>query len=142
MAAVLIGLREGLEAALIVGILLGALRRLGKADLTRYVWLGVAAALLVSFAVAGGLVAADVQFTGRAEAVFEGITLIIAASFLTGMIFWMKRQGVTFRSALEADVQDAALTASYGGRAWGLAAIAFLAVVREGLEYAPNRFSG
>jgi high-affinity iron transporter len=83
-----------------------------------------------------GLVAADVQFTGRAEAIYEGVTLIVAASFLTGMIFWMKRQGATFRSALEAGVRDATLTTSDDGRAWGLSSIAFLAVVREGLELA------
>lgn len=132
MAAFLLSLREGLEAALIIGILLGALRRFGHGELGRFIWYGLAAAVVVSAAVAGGLVAAGIELEGRAEAAFEGLMLILAAGFLTGMIFWMRRQGATWRAGLTADVRKAAAVA--GG--WGLFVVAFLAVAREGIELA------
>ncbi len=132
MAAFLLSLREGLEAALIIGILLGALRRFGRGELGRFIWCGVAAAVVISAAAAGGLMAAGIGLAGRAEEIFEGVMLILAASFLTGMIFWMQRQGATWRAALAADVREAA--GGTGG--WGLFAVAFLAVVREGIELA------
>lgn len=131
MAAFLLSLREGLEAALIVGILLGALRRLGRGELGRFVWSGVTAAALLSAAVAGGLVATGIEMERRAEQLFEGVMLLLAAAFLTGMIFWMQRQGAAWRKALAVEVQQAAST---GG--WALFAVAFLAVVREGIELA------
>ena len=65
MTAFLLSLREGLEAALLVGILLGSLRRFGRQELGRFVWFGIGAALLVSVTVAGGLVAAGAQFEGQ-----------------------------------------------------------------------------
>ncbi|MCX7670518.1 MAG: FTR1 family protein, partial [Anaerolineae bacterium] len=102
MTAFVISLREGLEAALIVGILLGALRRLGRPRLSRAVWAGVGSAVSISALAAAGLVAAGIELEGRAEALFEGITLLLAAGFLTGMIFWMRRQGAQFREALAA----------------------------------------
>lgn len=132
MAAFLLSLREGLEAALIIGILLGAVRRFGRGELGRFIWYGVAAAVAASAAAAGGLVAAGIELEGRAEAVFEGVMLILAAGFLTGMIFWMRRQGAVWRASLAADVREAAVVT--GG--WGLFAIAFLAVAREGIELA------
>ncbi len=132
MAAFLLSLREGLEAALIIGILLGALRRFGRGELGRFIWYGVAVAAVVSAAAAGGLVAAGIGLEGRAEPIFEGVMLILAASFLTGMIFWMQRQGAAWRATLAAGVQEAA--SRTGG--WGLFAVAFLAVVREGIELA------
>jgi high-affinity iron transporter len=136
MAAFLLSLREGLEAALIVGILLGALRRLERDDLRRFVWSGVASALVVSVAVAAGLVTVGVKLEGRAEQIFEGVALLLAAAFLTGMMFWMQRQGAQIRGALEADVGKAAGRATEIGGGWALWAVAFLAVVREGIELA------
>lgn len=132
MAAFVLSFREGLEAALIIGILLGALRRCGRSELGRFIWYGVAAAVVISAAAAGGLVAAGIELEGRAEQLFEGVMLILAAGFLTGMIFWMQRQGANWRAALAADVREAA--GGTGG--WGLFAVAFLAVVREGIELA------
>jgi high-affinity iron transporter len=132
MAAFFLSLREGLEAVLIIGILLGALRRFGRGELARFIWYGVASAVVVSAATAGGLVAAGIGLEGRSEEIFEGVTLILAAGFLTGMIFWMQRQGASWRAALAADVREAA--GRTGG--WGLFAVAFLAVVREGIELA------
>jgi high-affinity iron transporter len=136
MAAFFLSLREGLEAALIVSILLGTLRRLGRSDLRRFIWLGVALALLVSLGVAAGLVAAGVEFEGQAEEVFEGVMLLLAAAFLTGMIFWMQRQGAQFRVGLETDVRKAVEDRTPKSGGWGLFAVAFLAVVREGIELA------
>ena len=131
MAAFVLSLREGLEAALIVGILLGALRRFGRDELGRFIWSGVAVAAGLSAAVAVGLVTAGIELDGRAEQIFEGVMLILAAAFLTGMIFWMQRQGATWRGSLAADVQASAAT---GG--WAMFAVAFLAVAREGIELA------
>jgi len=75
MAALLLSLREGLEAALIISILFGALRRFGHGELGRFIRYGLAAAVVVSAAVAGGLVAAGIELEGRAEAVFEGVAI-------------------------------------------------------------------
>ena len=138
MTALVISFREGLEAALIVGILLGALKQLGRPELGRYIWAGVISAVVVSVIAAAGLVAAGIKFEGRAEEIFEGVTLIAAAVFLTGMIFWMKRQGKGFRTALEANVRDAAQQTSSAATSsgWALFAVAFFAVVREGVELA------
>jgi high-affinity iron transporter len=136
MTALVISLREGLEAALIVGILLGALKQLGRPELGRYIWTGVVSAVVVSVLAAAGLVVAGIELEGTAEQVFEGVTLIAAAAFLTGMIFWMKRQGKGFRTALEAYVRGAAQQTSSANMSsgWALFAVAFFAVVREGVE--------
>ena len=136
MTAFLLSLREGLEAALIVSILLGTLRRLGRTELRRFVWLGVASAIVVSVAAAAGLVAAGIELEGKAEQLFEGVLLLLAAAFLTGMIFWMRRQGAQLRVELEADVRQAAARAAGGTSGWALFAVAFIAVVREGIELA------
>ena len=138
MTALVIGLREGLEAALIVGILLGALKQLGRPELGRYIWTGVVSAVVVSVLAAAALVAAGIELEGTAEQVFEGVTLIAAAVCLTGMIFWMKQQGKGFRTALEANVRGAAQQTSSANMSsgWALFAVAFFAVVREGVELA------
>jgi len=136
MTAFFLSLREGLEAALIVSILLGTLRRLGRSELCGYVWLGVASAIAVSVAAAAGLLAAGIELEGRAEEIFEGILLLLAAVFLTAMIFWMQRQGRQIRAQIEANVQEAAARATGGAGGWALFAVAFLAVVREGIELA------
>jgi high-affinity iron transporter len=136
MTAFFLSLREGLEAALIVGILLGTLRRLGRSELRGYVWLGVASAIAVSVAAAAGLLAAGIELEGRAEEIFEGILLLLAAVFLTAMIFWMQRQGRQMRAEIEAHVREAATGAARGAGGWALFAVAFLAVVREGIELA------
>lgn len=136
MTAFFLSLREGLEAALIVSILLGTLRRLGRSELRGYVWLGVASAIAVSVAAAAGLLAAGIKLEGRAEEIFEGVLLLLAAAFLTAMIFWMQRQGKQIRAELEANVRKATAHATGGAGGWALFAVAFLAVVREGIELA------
>ncbi len=146
MAAFLLSLREGLEAALIIGILLGALQRLGRRDLARYIWSGVGSAIVVSLALAAALTAAGIEFEGSTEQLFEAVTLLLAAAMLTGMIFWMKSQGARITQRLQAEVAQAARLAPVGtpaeaptGRGvggWSLFLVAFLAVVREGVELA------
>jgi len=108
MPAFLLSLREGLEAALILGIVLGTLRRLGHRDLYRYVWLDAGAVLLASVLVALGLAAVGAEFEGRMEQVFQGITLLLASRVLTWMIFSMQRQGWCEGQRLAADVRLAA----------------------------------
>lgn len=126
----ILALREGLEAALIVGIVLGALRQMGKENLARAVWGGVISAGVVSFIGAAVLYRVGIQLEGKAEEIFEGMTMLLAAGILTWMIFWMKRQAIYLRMNLEKDVQRAAT--SSGMKALFL--LAFVAVVREGLE--------
>jgi high-affinity iron transporter len=128
----LLSLREGLEAALIIGIVLGALTKIRRSDLSPAVWLGTLSAVGVSIVTAVLLTAFGMSLEGEAEQVFEGVTMLIAAGILTWMIFWMSKQARYLKSELEAGVNKAA--ASTGKRAmfW----VAFVAVVREGIELA------
>jgi high-affinity iron transporter len=128
----LLSLREGLEAALIVGIVLGALTKIRRNDLSPAVWLGTLSAVGVSILTAILLTSFGMSLEEQAEQIFEGITMLIAAGILTWMIFWMSKQARFLKSELEAGVNKAA--ASTGKRAmfW----LAFVAVVREGIELA------
>jgi high-affinity iron transporter len=132
LSSFLLALREGLEAALIIGIVLGTLRKMGNTRFLGSVWFGVGSAALASVAVALILNAVGASFSGEAEKIFEGITMLLAAGVLTWMIFWMRAQASTMQVGLQANVKQA--TQSGGGRA--LFMIAFLAVMREGIELA------
>lgn len=129
-SALLIMLREGLEAALVVAIVLAYLKRLGKEEAFGAVWAGTALAGAV--AVVAGIVifAAIGRLEGRAEEITEGAVALLAAGVLTWMIFWMARQARWIKGQLHAKI-DAVLTS---GSTLGLAALAFFAVLREGLE--------
>ena len=128
----LLALREGLEAALIIGIVLGALAKIRRNDLSLAVWLGTVSAVGISILTAVLLTSFGMSLEETAEQIFEGVTMLIAAGILTWMIFWMSKQARFLKSELEADVNKAA--ASTGKRAvfW----LAFIAVVREGVELA------
>jgi high-affinity iron transporter len=132
VAATLISLREGLEAALIVGILLGYLRKINYRAGRGPVWIGVLAAVILSIGVAFVIQSVGLELEGRAEQLFEGTTMFLAVGVLTWMIFWMRYQARLMRTTLEQGVQ-AAIAA---GRNRGLAAVAFVAVFREGIETA------
>ncbi|MCI0520548.1 MAG: FTR1 family protein [Chloroflexi bacterium] len=132
LAGYLLSLREGLEAALIIGILLGALRKMHRPELGKTVWFGSLSAALISVAAAAGLYSLGLQLEGTAEQIFEGVTMLLAAGVLTWMIFWMRRQSRAMHGELELNVRTAVTRA--GQRA--LFAVAFLAVVREGVELA------
>jgi high-affinity iron transporter len=128
----LLSLREGLEAALIIGILLGALTRIRRSDLAPAVWLGVVSALVVSILTALLLTIFGLSLEEEAEAVFEGITMFIAAGILTWMIFWMSKQARFLKGELESGVNKAVATTGKRAVFW----LAFVAVVREGVELA------
>ena len=130
--AFLLALREGLEAALILGIVLSVLRRVGRGEQERMVWLGAGSAALLSLVFGVGFYSLGISFEGRAEEIFEGLAMLLAAGVLTWMIFWMDRQGRAIQTELEQDVRQAA---SGGGR-WAIFSLAFLAVFREGIELA------
>jgi high-affinity iron transporter len=132
LASTLITLREGLEAALIVGIMLSVLRKLGHTDRTRPVWTGVMGALFISVGVGLALNTLGVVFQGRGEEIFEGATMFLAAGVLSWMIFWMQRQSRHVQAHLELGVRRAV----NAGGTWGLFSLAFVAVVREGIETA------
>lgn len=132
LSSFLLALREGVEAALIIGILFGALRKIERPDLAPKVWWGVISAAAVSILAAVGLTLAGANLEGPAEPIFEGITMLAAAGLLTWMILWMHRQSRFLRSKIEQDVRTA-LGRSGGSALFG---VAFLAVVREGIELA------
>ena len=128
----LLSLREGLEAALIIGIVLGALRKINRPDLKPVIWGGALSAAAISLIAALALYAIGASLEGAAEEVFEGVTMFLAAGVLTWMIFWMHRQARSIKSDLELGVRHA--VSQTGGRALFL--LAFLAVLREGIELA------
>lgn len=128
----LLSLREGLEAALIIGIVLGVLRKMERQNLNSTVWLGALCAILVSISAAVGMNWIGAEFEGQGEQLFEGITMLFAAGVLTWMVFWMRKQSKTLKQEIEVGVRGAA--EGSGKRALFL--LAFLAVVREGIELA------
>jgi high-affinity iron transporter len=132
LPAYLLSLREGIEAALIIGIVLSALRKINRVELIPALWLGAFSAIAVSILSAVVLTSLGLAMQGPAEVVFEGGTMLVAAALLTWMIFWMSHQARTLKSDLEASVGKA--VASSGSRA--VFGLAFLAVVREGIELA------
>ena len=131
LATLVIFLREGVEASMIIAILLAYLNRIGRRDHFRDVFLGVGAALIL--ATAGGAAAYETIRTyagSRAQTIFETATYLLAAAVLTYMTFWMRKHARSLSKELRART-DAALD----GRArWGLGLLAFQAVGREGVE--------
>ncbi len=127
-----LALREGIEAALIIGIILGVLRKIELQSLNRTVWAGVVSAAGVSFLAALGLNWVGAGFEGRAEQLFEGTTMFLAAGILTWIIFWMNNQSKSMRQDIEASIKNTAANQSKSA----LFFLVFLAVVREGIELA------
>jgi high-affinity iron transporter len=132
LASFLLSLREGIEAALLIGIVLGALHKLNRSKMAPAVWYGTLSAVGVSIITGVLLTTFGLSLEGAAEQIFEGVAMLLAASVLTWMIFWMNRQGRSIKGELEAGVNRA--TSTGGVRA--LFGLAFLAVVREGIELA------
>ena len=131
LATLVIFLREGVEASMIIAILLAYLDRIGRREHFRDVFVGVGAAVLL--ATAGGVVASETirSYDGsRAQAIFETATYLVAATVLTYMTFWMRNHARSLSKELRARAE-----AALDGRArWGLGLLAFQAVGREGLE--------
>lgn len=125
-----IALREGIEAALIVGIILGYLKKVGAETLAKPVYYGVGLGVLASIGVAGLFLLLRVEFQGKFEQLFEGITMLVAAVILTTMILWMRNNSKTYSEDLREKVE----TALTKRQSYGLASLAFVSIWREGIE--------
>lgn len=130
LAAFLIGLREGLEAALIIGILIAFVRKQGRAETIPKIWSGV------GIAVTGSVIAGAVLTFGRYGLSFEtqeligGLLSLIAVAMITWMVFWMASVG----QSLKGELETSAAAALKAGTGWGMFWLALLSVGREGLE--------
>ncbi len=136
--SLLVTLREGIEIALIITILLGYLRTIGQKRYFRDVWLGVAAATALSLGVGVGLELASRELSGRVLESFEGFTMFFAVAVLTWMVFWMKRQSAGISHELRHQVDEALSR----GSVLALALLAFTSVGREGVETTLFLFAG
>ena len=130
LATFLIGLREGLEAALVVGILVAYLRRLGRRDALPKMWAGVGLAIALALGIGAILTFGAYELTFQAQELIGGGLSLVAVAMVTWMIFWMQRAGRTMKATLEGGI-DRALTV---GGLWALIAIGFVSVAREGIE--------
>jgi high-affinity iron transporter len=131
--ALLIMVREGFEAALIVAIVFAYLRRIGRLDLGRSAWAGVAAAVGLSIVIGVGVHLTLGSLEGPARLRSFAAVSLAAAGVLTWMIFWMRRQARAIKNDLEHRVDHAVLA---GNPRQAVVAVAFLAVIREGVEAA------
>jgi high-affinity iron transporter len=132
LSGLLTGLREGVEAALIVAIICAYLARTGHQGSFPKVFVGAGSAIALSAVFGIGLYLTVGSFQAPYEQLFEAITLLLAASVVTWMLFWMRRQAMSVRGQLQAAV-DRAL---HDGSVAALATLAFIAVIREGVETA------
>ena len=131
LSTFIIALREGLEAALIVGILVAYVVRTDRKHLLKPLWTGVAVALVLSLGLGAILSFTSAELSDRGEELFAGVTSFAAVGLVTWMVFWMKHAARNMRNELHGKV-DQALT----GGPISLALVAFFAVAREGLETA------
>ena len=131
LANFLIGLREGLEAALVVGILIAYLKKINQGDKTRSIWQGVFAAIALSAALGSFFTISSIHLEGDSEPLVAGILSFVAASLITWMVVWLGKKARFLKAELEGSI-DRALATGAGS----LFALAFFAVGREGLETA------
>jgi high-affinity iron transporter len=130
LSALLVALREGVEASLVVGIVLVYLKKTGRAQLARFVWAGVGLAVACSLAVSLALERWRVSQDG-----FEGLVLVVAAVLVVTMIVWMNRIARHLKKDIEQRVESYAQQATFSA-GMGLATFVFLMVLREGAELA------
>lgn len=132
VSALFITLREGLEAALVIGIVLGYLGKVGDRKSTLYAWAGTVAAALLSALLAIAMRVIGAELETPFEQIFEGTTMLLAVLVLTWMIFWMRYQARFMKTDLERKILSVIST----GQNWGVFLLAFFAVIREGVEMA------
>ena len=132
LVAYLIMLREGIEAALIVGIVAAYLKQTGRARFMPAVWTGVVLAATLCLALGIAMNVAEAEFPQKQQELFEGAVALVAVGVLTSMVFWMKKAARSIKTELHDSVDTALSHASGGGM--GLVLMAFFAVGREGLE--------
>jgi high-affinity iron transporter len=129
LANYLIGLREGLEAALVVGILAAYLVKTQHASRLPAMWTGVIAAVALSLALGAALSFSSADMSEEAQEAFAGVMSLVAVGFVTWMVFWMRRTARTMKSELEGKLATALSMGTFA-----LVGLAFVAVAREGLE--------
>jgi high-affinity iron transporter len=132
IATYVIGLREGLEAALIVGIVAAFLRQQNATRALRYVWLGVIIAALLCAAVGVALQLLNQELPQRQQEMLETVVGLCAVAIVTFMVIWMRRHARGLKAELEAHAANALAQ----GSVLALVGMAFFAVLREGLETA------
>ena len=132
LIAFLIMLREGIEAALIVGIVAGFLKQSGHSRLMPKVWLGVALAALMCLGIGYGIHSVTGEIPQKEQEFVVGVIGLVAVAMLTYMILWMKKAARSMKQQLQDSVQTALNRGN--GQGWALVGMAFLAVAREGLE--------
>ena len=125
-----IGLREGVEASLIVGIVAAFLRQQGRLDALRWMWTGVTVAVVLCIGVAVALQIVDDSLPQKQQEGLETVVAAVAVGMVTFMIVWMRRHARN----LAGELRTHAAGALASGSVWALIAMAFFAVVREGLE--------
>jgi high-affinity iron transporter len=126
----MISFRESLEAALIIALMVSYLRKLGKRELTRYAYIGSFTAIILSLFIGIGIQTLYGGLDKLASQLFEGVTSLTAVIVLTYMIFWMTSHSREIRGDLEESI-DVSISK---GELYGIASLAFVSVVREGLE--------
>jgi len=129
-SGLLTGLREGVEAALIVGIIAGYLVKIGRGDRLFVIWTGVGLAVVASALIGAGIFATFGALEGAAEKVFEATAMLVASAVVTWMLFWMRRQAASLSGELREGIDRALVSAPL----LGLGGLAFTAVIREGIE--------
>lgn len=134
LAPFLIMLREGMEAAIIVGIIATYLQRTGRGGWMPAVWTGVLLAVALSLFVGAGLQVLHAGFPQRTQEAFEAAVALVAVAVLLGMVTWMRNSARSIKGTLQGSVDAAFARSQGGGAAWALVGAAFLAVAREGLE--------
>ena len=125
-------LREGIEAALIVGIIASYLRQTGRGEWMPAVWIGVFLAAALALFVGGGLELVSAEFPQKQQELFEGLVGLLAVIILSSMVFWMRKVARSIKHELHESL-DAALAGSKN-QTYALIGMVFFAVAREGLE--------